>query len=272
MNILILVVKGFIIGIGKVIPGISGAMLAISLGLYEKCLEAITHFFKNIKDNIILLGSLGIGVLLAIVLGSKIIAFLLVKYYLPVILLFLGLIIGGIIPFYKNITMYQKSISKIIVFIVCLVLVLLLSIVKSSNPTFTLSKTPVLYFIMGIIDATTMVIPGISGTAVFMVLGLYENLLNMFASIDSITNIIDNLNSLVPFALGVIFGVLVISVLMNYLFKKKKEITEYGILGFQLSAVVIMFFQTFTRNYGILEIVTGLILFLAGIKSAKYLE
>ena len=125
---------------------------------------------------------------------------------------------------------------------------------------------------MGIIDATTMVIPGISGTAVFMVLGLYENLLNMFASVDSITNIINNLNSLIPFILGVIFGVLVISFFMNYLFKTKKEITEYGIFGFQLSAVIIIFCQTFTKNYSILEIVTGLILFLAGIKSAKYLE
>ena len=72
----ILFIKGFIIGIGKIIPGISGAMLAISLNLYEKGLNAITHFFNDIKNNLYFLGSLALGILFSCFFFSKILLFL----------------------------------------------------------------------------------------------------------------------------------------------------------------------------------------------------
>lgn len=273
MNILILVVKGFIIGIGKVIPGVSGAMLAMSFGLYEPCLEAITHFFKDIKRNILLLSSLGFGILLAIVLGSKIIAFLLVKYYLPVTLLFIGFIIGGMIPFYQMIKRYPKKRSNYISFLCCFLIVISLSFVQTNHASFLETlHLPTLYFFIGIIDASTMVIPGISGTAVFMMLGLYQKVLLLFANLDSIEHITYNLSILFPFCFGLGIGVMIISVIMNYLLKRKKDGTYYGILGFQISALLVIFMETLTKNYGIVEIVIGCFLLLIGIKSAKYLE
>ena len=50
MNI-ILIIKGFIVGIGKIIPGVSGSMLAMTLGVYEKTINAITNFFSSPKNN-----------------------------------------------------------------------------------------------------------------------------------------------------------------------------------------------------------------------------
>lgn len=273
MNICILVVKGFIIGIGKVIPGVSGAMLAMSLGLYEECLEAITHLFQKFKKNMILLSSLGFGIFLAIVLGSKIIAFLLVQCYLPTILLFIGLIIGGLIPFSKSVTKYPKKASNLFLFFICFFIVIALSFVnKNSQSIFQNINISCLYFIMGMIDAATMVIPGISGTAIFMTLGLYENLLFLFANLDSIGNIVHNFNILIPFGVGLGMGILVISVIMTYLLKNRKEIVYHGILGFQIAALIVIFLETLTRSYEVTEIVLGCILLLLGIKMTQYLE
>ncbi len=273
MNIFILVVKGFIIGIGKVIPGVSGAMLAMSLGLYEQCLDAITHIFQNFKKNMILLSSLGFGIFLAIVLGSKIIAFLLVRCYLPTILLFIGLILGGLIPFYKNVTKYPKKLSNLILFFLCFMIVIALSFVnQNSKFSFQTMNSSWLYFIMGMIDAATMVIPGISGTAIFMMLGLYESVLLLFANLDSVENIIHHINILIPFGIGLGIGVLLVSAIMSYLLKNKKELVNYGILGFQIAALLVIFLETLNRSYGIVEIIIGCILLLFGIKIARYLE
>ncbi|HHW68718.1 MAG TPA: DUF368 domain-containing protein, partial [Tenericutes bacterium] len=106
-----LVLKGFIVGIGKIIPGISGAMLAISLGIYEKAVGIIsnikTELFKNIKFVFLL----GMGVLLSIVLFGNLINFLLSNFYLPTTLLFIGLICGTIPNIFKDIN--QKEIEYI---------------------------------------------------------------------------------------------------------------------------------------------------------------
>lgn len=64
-----LILKGFIVGIGKIIPGVSGSMLAITLGIYESILEAVTNFFSNIKKNSKLLINFSLGVFLAIKIG-----------------------------------------------------------------------------------------------------------------------------------------------------------------------------------------------------------
>ena len=72
-----LIIQGFIVGIGKIIPGVSGSMMAMLMGIYEPLMEAVTKFFDNKKKHFYLLFNFGIGIFLAIILFSKIILFLL---------------------------------------------------------------------------------------------------------------------------------------------------------------------------------------------------
>ena len=88
-------IKGFIIGIGKIIPGVSGAMLATIMGVYDKAIFYICNFKNNIKAAIKYLFPIGIGVIVSIILFSKIISLCLDKYYVITMLFFIGLIIGG---------------------------------------------------------------------------------------------------------------------------------------------------------------------------------
>lgn len=273
MNNLILVLKGFVIGIGKIIPGVSGAMLAISFGLYERCLEAITNFFKDIKGNFKLLFPLGIGIAGAIVLGSKIIAFLLTKFYLPTILLFIGLILGGMPSFIKEVTSSPVTIKRKLAFTICFLLVFLLSFIKIDNQYFIYPNYKTLiYFMMGIIDAATMVIPGISGTAIFMLLGVYEISLALFSNLTSISNIIINLPLLIPFGCGLVIGIIIVSVLMTKCLNTHKEATYYGILGFQLSALILIFSECFNTTYSLFTIIISFFFMVLGFMVGKKLE
>ena len=82
MQSLILFLKGIIIGIGKIIPGVSGSMLAFSLGVYEQAILAIAHFFQDFKHHSWYLFKLGSGIVLAILLFSNLVIFMLDKFYL----------------------------------------------------------------------------------------------------------------------------------------------------------------------------------------------
>ena len=80
MKTLEYIFKGILIGIGKVIPGVSGSLIAYALGLYEPCIEAISNLFKNFKYNLYFLGKIALGILISIMLGSKIIDYFLTNH------------------------------------------------------------------------------------------------------------------------------------------------------------------------------------------------
>ena len=103
-----LILQGFIVGIGKIIPGVSGAMLAMFMGIYEDLMEAVTRFFDDKKHHFLLLLNFGIGLFLAIVLFSKVILFLLNHYYEETIYLFLGLIMGTVLRLRKVFLFMRK--------------------------------------------------------------------------------------------------------------------------------------------------------------------
>ena len=92
---MLLILKGIIIGIGKIIPGVSGSMLAISMGIYQKLIASVNNFFKYPKDSFNFLFKIAIGVIVSIVFFSNLILDCLNKHYLIIMFFFIGLIIGG---------------------------------------------------------------------------------------------------------------------------------------------------------------------------------
>lgn len=226
------ILKGFVVGLGKIIPGVSGSMLAITLGLYEKIIDAVTNFFDDVKKHARLLINFGIGVLLAITLFSKLILFCLNNYYSETMYLFLGLIFGTIIPFTKELKINLKN---TLIFIVFLSLMIMLSNFECSTPfVFKGSFLNYLYIsFLGVIDAFTSIIPGISGTAIYMMFGVYELVLSILANPISVCFIV--------YGVGLMLGIIVVCYLMNYLFKHKKEETMSLIFAFMVGSIIILF-------------------------------
>ena len=273
-EMLILFLKGLIIGAGQIIPGVSGGMLAITFGLYEKGINAISNFWKNIKENIRFLLPLGLGILFSILMTSKIIKYFLATHYLPTMLLFIGLIIGGVPSILTKIKKPYKK-NNFIVLILIFLLVTFLSLFKGNNNIiindFSIFTNISLFFV-GIIYAATMVIPGVSGTAIMMLIGYYDLVLAIISNFTNINYISNNFNLILPIGIGFIFGLLVITKLMDYLLKKHEIITYYGIIGLVLSSIFVMFTKTFNNNYSVIQIIIGLFLLVIGYFISRKLD
>ena len=254
-------IYGLIIGIGKIIPGVSGSVIAISLGVYEKSIDSINHFFKDIKKNTIYLFPLGLGILLSIILSSKIVIKLLNNYYIPTILFFLGLIIGGIQDVSKH--THRKYIYLTII---SFTLIILLSLKISNKELIFNNKYQQLIYliIIGFIDAICMIVPGISGTAILMMIGCYKMLINVLSNLTNISSIVYNISIIIPFLIGLLIGIIITIKIINYFLTYHKTKTYNIILGFLLSSILYMFITTLKYNYTIKNIITGFILFIIG--------
>lgn len=259
-----LILKGFIIGVGKIMPGVSGAMLAMALGVYERAIDAISNFFKEPIKNFKFLISLFIGAFLAITLLSKVIIFLLNNFYLPTMLLFIGLIIGGFSSFIKKMEIKKAKLIHYIIMFLSFTLVLILEFYNKGN-IFTYSSDFKSYFFIGFIDAATMIIPGLCGTAIMMLLGCYDLLLNLMSNISSINGIISNINLLIPYSLGVLVTILILSKVIGYLFNNKSTYVYFSIFGFASSSVLVLFISAFKNGFDLWNLLISLILLIIGI-------
>jgi len=265
-EIFTLFIKGLIIGIGQIIPGVSGGMLAISLGLYEKGIDAISDFFTNTKENIKFLMPLALGIIASVLYISKVIRYFLSAYYLPTMLLFIGLIIGGIPPLINKVKINTNR-KNITILLIVFIIVTSLSLFKGNNnisfDTISVFEYITL-FIVGVIYAATMVIPGISGTAIMMLIGYYGVIIDLISHLTDINYTISNINIALPILIGFIFGIIVVSKLMNYLLKNHEVKTNFGIIGLVLSSVFIMFVKTLSNSSDFSSVIIGIILLVLG--------
>ena len=221
-NNVLLVIKGFFVGIANIIPGVSGGTLAITLGIYEELIEAISHFFKKIKSNIKFLIPIGIGAFTAIVIGSRIIEISLEKYTLPTLLFFTGLILGGMPMLFGKIKKNIKP-SYALIFLATFALVIGIMFLKTGNNVVLVDLNAWGYFklfLVGMIAAATMIIPGISGSFMLMVMGYYEPIINAINEFTSFNNLWNNFWILMPFGIGVLLGIIVIAKIIEFLFQK----------------------------------------------------
>ena len=254
-----LVLKGFIIGLGKIIPGVSGSMLAISLGLYEKMISAINNFFKDIINNSKFLMKVLIGVLISIILFSKVVVLLLNKYYVITIFSFVGLICGSLSDIKKEINL-KKDYILIIPIIILLIIINYLTF--SNDVDITNSFVNFIYWIFaGFVEAISTVVPGISGTSMLMMIGAYDKLILAISNLFSIDTFAYNLPILLPFLIGMIGGVFIISKIISYLFSKHKEKTYSLIYAFSISSILLMLINCFSKTILILDIIVGLLFF-----------
>lgn len=260
-----LVVKGIIIGIGKIIPGVSGSLLAISLGIYEKAIESMINIFKEPPKNILFLGKIGLGILIAVIFFSKLILYSLNNYNLYTMIFFIGLMMGNIPSSLKIIKQAKKK--DIIFLLLSLFLVYIIYKFKSPiiySPDISF-KNFIIVFILGLIDAVTMIVPGISGTALFMMLNCYHFIMDLFS------NLFSKIYFTITFGSGVIIGVLITGYIMNKLLKEHKEKVHLVILGFTISSLVVLLIPMI-RMITILNIIPLFILLITGFLISKKLE
>ena len=281
--------KGIIIGIGAILPGISGGSLAVIFGVYEKLIHSVSSFFKDPKKNLVFLAVIGFGACIGIVLFSNIQKFLFTYYEIPTMLSLCGLFLGTIPGLFRHANKNGFSALCLVPFLIAFMISVFFSLSGSSSieiesVNFYLNFKSFMYiFIIGFIMAGSLVIPGISGTVLLMLIGAYGFFLNIVADIKYIflfpfvsksmhSEIVNNILILIPLCAGLGAGVFFFSKLMDFLFKKSYSLTYYAVLGFMLGSVP----ELIPGYSGSLSVyITGIILFLAGLAvslkfNAKY--
>ncbi|MFV0250285.1 MAG: DUF368 domain-containing protein [Bacilli bacterium] len=267
-----IVLKGFVIGIANIIPGVSGGTLAITLGIYEDLLESISHIFKNFKKSMKFLIPVGSGIVLSLLLFSNIISYSLDKFPFPTSLFFVGLIVGGLPLLVNKLKESEKKSGKstvnFLIFIIALLLILGLKFISPGDTSVDLSNLSIvgyiMVFIVGIIASASMIIPGISGSFVLMILGYYKPIIDAVSDLSGLNNLLNNMLILIPFGFGILLGIMLITKIIEKLLKKFPTATYYGIVGFILSSVITIIIDVVGYTISIPLLIIGVLLFILG--------
>ena len=278
MKNIILVIKGFIMGIANIIPGVSGGTLALTMGIYENFIGAISHFFSNLKENIKFLLPIFIGIGLSLLTMSNVITASFDKYPIPTTLFFMGLVIGGIPMLFSKIK-GTKEVKKPISYVILFLTFLLVMVLAFSKEIFggtlgnaDFSNLNILSYLnltfIGTIAAATMVIPGVSGSLVLMLLGYYFPIVNVIKELTHFNNIGSNILIAGFFGVGVLIGIVLIAKLIEWLLAKFETFTYFGVIGFIIASVlaipVSVYHEVSNIIYTVPQVIIGIIFLILG--------
>ena len=235
---LVLTLKGMAMGAADAVPGISGGTIALLLGIYEKLINTIgninisllkdlksngfTYFWQKLNGNFLL--SLIIGIGISLITFVKITAYLFDKYPILIWSFFLGLVLATIYVIYKLIKSWNY-INIIFVIIATLISFYLTKINAIDNINISLSYI----LICGIIAASAMIIPGISGALILVILGLYSTIINAVNNLE--------FDKIITFTSGAIIGLLSFSKIIKWMFSKNSSLTYSILLGFVIGSL-----------------------------------
>lgn len=259
MNFIVLILIGAVIGMANVIPGVSGGTLAVVFGIYEKFISAITFNVKKLLQNWKFLVPLLCGMACGILLFSKLITILYEHFPDQTNCLFTGLILGSIPMIFKLMTKKHSieekpNAAKVITTIVCILAGLALIVAfyllekKFNGEKSIVFELPqitagleVKIFIAGFLGAVAMIIPGISGSLLMLIMGVYPIVMKAIPSLFSSQTFLHSLLLLLPNGIGVLLGLVSGAKLIAFLLSKFPNATYAVIFGLLIGSAFTVF-------------------------------
>lgn len=234
------IVKGAVIGGTMLVPGVSGGSMAMILGIYDRLISAVSSFLKDIKGNIIFLllfvSGAGVGMLAL----SHPISFLMENYTKPFMYFFLGAVAGSVPLVYRHARVEDKTWKSRFKQLMYLVLGMAVVLIFAFLPedTFTANNVSmggniVVQLLAGVIAAVALVLPGISVSYMLVLMGIYDSTVDAISKLDILY--------LMPMALGLFLGIVLITKLLENAMKKHPEPTYLIILGFMIGSIAQVF-------------------------------
>lgn len=269
------ILKGMVIGIANIIPGVSGGTMMVSMGIYDKLIHCITHLFKEFKKSVLFLLPIAIGMGIAIIGSSFGIEYLFKEFPVQTNLLFIGLILGGLPAIWKNVKGNSIRFGHIIAFLVFFAIVTVMAFLgdtEGNKVDLTFNFINVIkLFGVGVIASATMVIPGVSGSMVLLLLGYYNPILttinDFFRALTAsdMHGVVYGIGILLPFGIGVLVGIFAIAKLVEIIFEKFPLYAYWAIIGLIVaSPIAIVAMGEFT-TLTIVNILTGVVALIVGV-------
>ncbi len=243
-----LLLCGAVIGVANIIPGVSGGTMAVVLNIYDKLIESVSELRKAFLKSIKFLLPIGIGAGAGILLLSKVIELLLEKQYMVVNFFFIGVVIGSI-PLLWGKMIYTDEVQKTKVrvsfshilsmavpFLLMLGMAAGMLVIGEGSADVTMTafsvKNAVILFFALALAAFCMIIPGLSGSFIMVVIGVYPSVIGAISSL--------NIPLLIPACLGALVGILFGAKVIDRVITRFPNHSFFGIMGFVLGSIPVL--------------------------------
>ncbi len=266
--------KGIVMGIANIIPGVSGGTMAVSMGIYDRMIHCVTHLFKEFKESMKFLIPIFLGIGIALVGLSFIIEPAFAYFPLQTNCLFIGLIVGGLPAVWQKVKGKGIKISYIVPFVLFFAVVVGMAAIGEKEGTaadLSFSVWSVIkLFAVGIIASATMVIPGVSGSMMMLLMGYYnpivaaiKNFVTALASFD-MAGILEGCGILVPMGLGIVVGIFAIAKVIEIIFEKFPIQAFWAIIGLIVASPIAIFLLGDVGTITVIGILTSIVTFAVG--------
>ncbi len=257
---------GFIIGSGLILPGVSGGVLAVIFGIYDKMIRAISRFFDDWKKNLLFLSPIILGIMLGVFFFGNILNIIFHKYPMEAKYIFIGLILGGLPIIFAKIKEGGSRIN-LKVFYIALVIACLLYVLanhfiggKVGSQVDSGISGFITLFLAGFLYVSGKVIPGLSGSFLLMLIGMYEYVLYVISSFFSLT--IAEYYQFFPMFLGMVVGGLLLIRIIEYILNNYHNTCYSATLGFVIGSIIILYPGITFNMTGFISIILFLFAFL----------
>ncbi len=256
------VVQGALVGLGAVLPGISGGVLCVVFGIYKTIMEFLADPIHNFKTHFPKLIPVGIGGVVGFLGVANLLSFLLEKYPAPSVCVFVGLIAGMMPSLFREAGEKGRSKASFVSMGVAMVFIFALLI---SLRVFSVQIEPnfLWYLFCGFCLALSVIAPGMSFSTLLMPLGLYEPFVDGIGHLD--------FSVLIPGGIGALATVILFAKAVDMLFKKHYSVAFHGIVGIVIAATVMIIpFESFAVS--VVSCVVNIVCIAVGVVAALLLD
>jgi putative membrane protein len=223
------IIQGAIVGIGAILPGVSGGVLCVAFGIYEPMMELLTNPRDAIKKSYKMFIPFIIGWVLGFLLLARAIEILFAKSAAVALMLFFGLICGTLPELFK-ISEKSDPTKSWTPFVISLSAAYLLFHILEGQVGIVIPPSFLSFLLCGFFWGLSLIVPGLSSSSILICLGLYEPLTSGIAALDP--------GVLIPMGIGIVLTALALARLVNMLFKKHYAVTSRAVLGFVIASAL----------------------------------
>jgi putative membrane protein len=256
MKYLILLIKGTIVGVVHIVPGVSSGTFMVLLRVYDELVASVSGLLSSLKNmeelkkRLFFLVPLALGVAIGTVGISKLASLVLDRHPVLSVLFFIGVIAGGIPSVIKMHHDMKPSAGRVIAFVIGAAIAIVVGVVGARDEALAEASTEVASTpnllqlgLGGFFAGSAMMTPGLSGSYILLLTGTYEPIVD---ALDSLTQLSINWAVLIPGTLGLVLGILVFAKLTSILLKRWPAVTFFAILGLICGSLIGLWPADFT--------------------------
>lgn len=280
MKLINQLLRGMVIGVANIIPGVSGGTMMVSMGIYDTLIDCITHLFSDFKRSVKTLLPYVAGMVIGIFALASLLTYCFAHFPLPTSTTFIGLILGGLSPLLHKIDKKRLNWLASLIFVVFFVLIIVMALSNPVGSEGRITATPgemLMLLVMGVIASATMLIPGVSGSMVLMLLGYYQPVL---ASVNDFKDgllggnmalAMQQLLILIPFGIGVLLGIYFVAKAIGWLLRRWPTHTYCAVLGLVVASPIAILLRTDLSGFSVGVLLVSIVTFAAGFVLAAWL-